>query len=108
MCAQHPVTYPVKKRPENDYLLVETCSLHITLCNKNSCADVQISNYSFTVFVSFPSTSTQMMVQASLLLKTPRVTYLQLIYLVYDSGRMLGMCRFQILAAMSCYFLTFC
>ena len=24
-------------------LLVETCSLHITLCNKNSCADVQIS-----------------------------------------------------------------
>jgi len=30
-------------RPEDDYLLVETCSLHITLCNKNSCADVQIS-----------------------------------------------------------------
>ena len=29
--------------PEDDYLLVETCSLHITLCNKNSCADVQIS-----------------------------------------------------------------
>jgi len=26
-----------------NYLLVETCSLHITLCNKNSCADVQIS-----------------------------------------------------------------
>jgi len=25
------------------YLLVETCSLHITLCNKNSCAGVQIS-----------------------------------------------------------------
>jgi len=25
------------------YLLVETCSLHIILCNKNSCADVQIS-----------------------------------------------------------------
>ena len=24
-------------------LLVETCSLHITLCNKNSCADLQIS-----------------------------------------------------------------
>jgi len=33
----------VKNRPEDDYLLVETCSLHITLCNKNSCADVQIS-----------------------------------------------------------------
>ena len=29
--------------PEDDYLLVETCSLHITLCNKNSCADIQIS-----------------------------------------------------------------
>ena len=29
--------------PQDDYLLVETCSLHITLCNKNSCADVQIS-----------------------------------------------------------------
>jgi len=28
---------------EDDYLLVETRSLHITLCNKNSCADVQIS-----------------------------------------------------------------
>ena len=27
----------------HDYLLVETCSLHITLCNKDSCADVQIS-----------------------------------------------------------------
>ena len=39
MCAQHSV----KNRPEDDYLLVETCSLHITLCNKNSCADVQIS-----------------------------------------------------------------
>jgi len=24
-------------------LLVETCSLHITLCNNNSCADLQIS-----------------------------------------------------------------
>ena len=33
----------VKNRPEDDYLLVETCSLHITLCNKNSCADVEIS-----------------------------------------------------------------
>jgi hypothetical protein len=33
----------VKNRPENDYLFVETCSLHITLCNKNSCADVQIN-----------------------------------------------------------------
>jgi len=33
----------LKNRPEDDYLLVETCSLHITLCNKNSCADVQIS-----------------------------------------------------------------
>jgi len=43
MCAQNPVTLPVKNRPEDDYLLVETCSLHITLCNKNSCADVQIS-----------------------------------------------------------------
>ena len=43
MCAQHPVTLPVKNRPEDDYLLVETCSLHITLCNINSCADVQIS-----------------------------------------------------------------
>ena len=43
MCAQHPVTEPVKNRSEDDYLLVETCSLHITLCNKNSCADVQIS-----------------------------------------------------------------
>ena len=30
-------------RNEDDYLLVETCSLHITLCNKNSCADLQIS-----------------------------------------------------------------
>jgi len=43
MCAQHPVNEPVTNRPEDDYLLVETCSLHITLCNKNSCADVQIS-----------------------------------------------------------------
>ena len=33
----------VKNRPENDYLSVETCSLHITLCNKNSYADIQIS-----------------------------------------------------------------
>jgi len=33
----------VKNRPEDDSLLVETCSLHITLCNKNSCADLQIS-----------------------------------------------------------------
>jgi len=30
MCAQHPVTLPVKNRPQDDYLLVETCSLHIT------------------------------------------------------------------------------
>ena len=38
MCAQHPV----KNGPEDDYLLVETCSPHITLCNnKYSCADVQ-------------------------------------------------------------------
>jgi len=29
--------------PEDDYLLAETCGLHFTLCNKNSCADVQIS-----------------------------------------------------------------
>jgi len=43
MCVQQPVTEPVKNRPEDGYLLVETCSLHITLCNKNSCADVQIS-----------------------------------------------------------------
>ena len=42
MCAQHPVTSPVKNGPEDDYLLVETCSLHITLCNNNSsCSDVQ-------------------------------------------------------------------
>ena len=42
MCAQHSVTYPVKNGPEDDYLLVETCSPHITLCNnKNSRADVQ-------------------------------------------------------------------
>jgi len=34
---------PVKNRPEDDHLLVETCSLYITLCNKNSCSDVQIS-----------------------------------------------------------------
>jgi len=34
MCAQHPVTYPVKNKPEDDYLLVETCSLYCTLCNK--------------------------------------------------------------------------
>ena len=41
MCAQHPVTQPVKNGPEDDYLLVETCSLHITLCNnKNSRADI--------------------------------------------------------------------
>jgi len=29
-------------------LLVETCSLHITLCNKNICADVQIGQYHAT------------------------------------------------------------
>ena len=34
MCAQHPVTYPVKNKSEDDYLLVETCSLYCTLCNK--------------------------------------------------------------------------
>jgi len=28
---------------EDDYLLVETCSLRFTLCNKISCVDVQIS-----------------------------------------------------------------
>jgi len=33
----------VKNRPEDDNLLVETCSLHITLCDKNICADVQVS-----------------------------------------------------------------
>jgi len=27
----------------NDYLLVETCRLHFTSCNKTSCAEVQIS-----------------------------------------------------------------
>jgi len=43
MCAHLPVTWPLKNRPEDDYLLIETCSLHITLCNKNSCAGVQIS-----------------------------------------------------------------
>jgi hypothetical protein len=26
---------PVKNRPEDDYLSVETCSLHITLCTEN-------------------------------------------------------------------------
>jgi len=51
MCAQHPVTWPVKNRPEDDYLLVETCSLHITLCNKNSCADVQISIAIFIIII---------------------------------------------------------
>jgi len=40
--SQHLVFYPVKNRPEDDYLLVETYSLHITLCNKNSCADVKL------------------------------------------------------------------
>jgi len=34
-------TQPVQNRPENDCLIVEICSLHITLCNKNSCADVR-------------------------------------------------------------------
>jgi len=29
--------------PEGGYLLVETCGLHCTLRNKNSCADVQIN-----------------------------------------------------------------
>ena len=33
----------VKNRSEDNHLLVETYSLHITLCNKNSCADVKIS-----------------------------------------------------------------
>ena len=28
---------------QSAYVLVKTCSVHITLCNKNSCADVQIS-----------------------------------------------------------------
>jgi len=31
----------VENGPEDDQLLVETCSLHITLCNKNCCADVR-------------------------------------------------------------------
>ena len=39
--SQH-MTQPVKNGPEDDYLLVKTCSLHITLCNnKNSHAGVQ-------------------------------------------------------------------
>ena len=42
MCVQHPMTWPVKNGPEDDYLLVETCSPHITLCNnKYSRADIQ-------------------------------------------------------------------
>jgi len=49
MCALHPVTLPVKIRPEDDYLLVEIFFLLITLCNKNSCADVQI-NIRITLF----------------------------------------------------------
>jgi len=28
-------------KPEDDYSLVETCSLRITLCNKNNCADLK-------------------------------------------------------------------
>ena len=48
MCAQHPMTKPVKNGPEDDYLLVETCILHITLCNnKYSRADVQF--FSITI-----------------------------------------------------------
>jgi len=39
ICRLHVST----NRPEDDYLLVETCSLHITLCNKKSYADVQTS-----------------------------------------------------------------
>ena len=38
----------VKNGPEDDYLLVETCSPHITLCNnKYSRADVQ--SFSITI-----------------------------------------------------------
>jgi len=33
----------VKNRPEDGCLLVETYTLHITLCNDNNCADVQLS-----------------------------------------------------------------
>jgi len=40
MCAQSPVTKPVKNRHEDDCSIVETCNLHITLCKKDSCADV--------------------------------------------------------------------
>ena len=48
MCAQHPVTEPVKNGPEDDYLLVETCSPRNNMCNnKYSRADVQI--FSITV-----------------------------------------------------------
>jgi len=32
MCAQQPVTKPVKNRPEDYYSIVETCSLHSYLC----------------------------------------------------------------------------
>ena len=43
-------SHPVKNRPENDYLLVETCSPHITLCNnKYSRADVQF--FSITILI---------------------------------------------------------
>ena len=48
MCAQHPVTLPVKNGPEDNCVLVETCSPHIALCNnKYSHADVQF--FSITV-----------------------------------------------------------
>ena len=41
-CVYKHTGKPVKNGPKDDYLLVETCSSHITLCNtKYSRADVQ-------------------------------------------------------------------
>jgi len=42
-CVHSILWQPVKNRPEDDCSIVETCSLHINLCNKNSCVGVQIS-----------------------------------------------------------------
>jgi len=36
MFAQQPATKPVKNRPEDDYSIVETCSLHNYLCNNKT------------------------------------------------------------------------
>ena len=47
-CVHSILWQPVKNGPEDDYLLVETCSPHITLCNnKYSRADVQF--FSITI-----------------------------------------------------------